>query len=233
MAGPRTLLGDWIRRNGAPFFLASKTEERTRQGAYDSIRRSLERLHVDHLDLIQLHALHDETDWQTAFGPGGALEAFLQARSEGLVRFIGVTGHGVLAPAFHLRSLAQFDFDAVLLPFNHVMLQNPAYAAGFTRLQAVCRERNIALQTIKGITRSPWHDAAQTSSTWYRPLEDQADIDLAVHWILGDPQVFLNTAGDIHLLRRILDAAHRFTSRPSDAQMQALTARLGMEPLFI
>jgi predicted aldo/keto reductase-like oxidoreductase len=182
--------------------------------------------------MIQLHALHDESDWQTAFGTGGALEAFLQARTEGLVRFIGVTGHGVLAPSFHLRSLARFDFDAVLLPFNYVMLQNPAYAADFTRLQEVCRERNIALQTIKGITRSPWHDAPQTRTTWYRPLEDQPDIDLAVHWILGDPQVFLNTAGDIHLLPRILDAAHRFTSRPSDAQMQALTARLGMEPLF-
>jgi predicted aldo/keto reductase-like oxidoreductase len=226
------LLGEWIRRNGRPFFLATKTEQRTKQAAYDEIRRSLDLLHVTQVDLIQLHALHEEPDWQTAFGPGGVIEAVTQAREEGLVRFIGVTGHGVQIPEFHLRSLAQFDFDSVLLPYNHVMMQNPQYAAGFEKVLAVCKERNVAVQTIKGITRSPWNDMQQTRTTWYRPLEDQADIDLAVHWIFGNPQVFLNTAGDIHILPRILVAAQRFETRPSDRQMQELTERLKMEPLF-
>jgi aryl-alcohol dehydrogenase-like predicted oxidoreductase len=226
------LLGEWIRRNGRPFFLATKTEQRTKQAAYDEIRRSLDLLHVTQVDLIQLHALHEEPDWQTAFGPGGVIEAVTQAREEGLVRFIGVTGHGVQIPEFHLRSLAQFDFDSVLLPYNHVMMQNPGYAAGFEKVLAVCKERNVAVQTIKGITRSPWNDMQQTRTTWYRPLEDQADIDLAVHWIFGNPQVFLNTAGDIHILPRILDAAQRFKTRPSDQQMQDLVERLKMEPLF-
>src|SRR5574338_685522 len=214
------LLGDWIRRHGRPFFLATKTGERTRQGAYDGLRRSLERLHVDQVDMIQLHALHEEADWQQVFGPGGPLEALIQARNEGLVRFIGVTGHGVPVPGFHLRSLEQFDFDAVLLPYNYVMLQNPAYAEPFNRLLELCAQRDIAVQTIKGVTHSPWKDAQQTRNTWYRPLEDQADIDLAVHWILGNPQVFLNTAGDINILPRVLSAAARFKSRPSDQQMQ-------------
>lgn len=226
------LLGDWIRRHGRPFFLATKTEQRTRQAAYDQIRRSLERLHVDQVDMIQLHALHEEPDWTTAFGPGGALEAAIQARAEGLVRFIGVTGHGVPVTEFHLRALAQFDFDAVLLPYNHIMMQNPRYAAGFDKLLAVCLERKIAVQTIKGITRSPWNNTTQNHTTWYRPLEDQADIDLAMHWVLGNPQVFLNTAGDIHLIPRILESARRFVARPSDGQMRELGERLKMEPLF-
>jgi aryl-alcohol dehydrogenase-like predicted oxidoreductase len=227
------LLGDWIKRNGRPFFLASKTGDRTKQEAHESIRRSLERLHVDQLDMIQLHALHEEADWDTAFGPGGAMEAVIQARDEGLVRFIGVTGHGVPVPEFHLRSLEQFDFDAVLLPYNHVMMQNPRYAAGFNKLNELCRQRNTAVQTIKGITHSPWNDMQHTRTTWYRPLEEQADIDLAVHWIFGNSQVFLNTAADINILPRTLDAAHRFESRPPDEQMHALTERLKMEPLFI
>jgi aryl-alcohol dehydrogenase-like predicted oxidoreductase len=227
------LLGDWIRRHGRPFFLATKTGERTKQAGYDQIRRSLELLHVDQVDMIQLHALHEEPDRQRAFAPDGVIEAVIQARDEGLVRFIGVTGHGVPVPEFHLRSLEQFDFDAVLLPYNYVMMQNPLYGENFSRLMAVCKDRNIAVQTIKGVTRSPWNDVQQNRTTWYRPLEDQADIDLAVHWILGNPQVFIDTAGDINILPRILDAAHRFETRPTDEQMKDLAERLKMEPLFV
>jgi len=225
-------LGDWIRRNGKPFFLATKTDQRTRQAAYDQIRRSLGLLHVDQVDMIQIHALHEEPDWTTAFGPEGVIEAVIQAREEGLVRFIGVTGHGVPVPEFHLRSLAQFDFDSVLLPYNYSMMQNPRYAENFNKVLTVCKERNIAVQTIKGITRSPWNDVQQNRTTWYRPLEDQADIDLAVHWVLGNPQVFLNTAGDINLLPHILESAHHFKSCPTDRQMQDLSERVKMEPLF-
>jgi predicted aldo/keto reductase-like oxidoreductase len=182
--------------------------------------------------MIQLHALHEEPDWTTAFGPGGVVEAVIQARNEGLVRFIGVTGHGVPVPEFHLRSLAQFDFDSVLLPYNYIMMRNPLYAENFNKLLMLCKERNIAVQTIKGITRSPWKDTQPNRTTWYRPLEEQADIGLAMHWVFGNPQVFLNTAGDINLLPSILESAHRFESRPPDHQMQDLGQRLQMEPLF-
>jgi len=226
------LLGEWIRRNGRPFFLATKTGERKKQAAYDQIRRSLELLHVDQVDLIQLHALHEEPDWTTAFGPGGVIEAVIQAREEKLVRFIGVTGHGVPVPEFHLRSLEQFDFNSVTLPYNYVMMQNPRYAENFNKVLEVCKERNTAVQTIKGITRSPWNNIEKNRTTWYRPLEDQTDIDLATHWVLGNPQVFLCAAGDINILPRIFESAHRFESRPSNQQMQDLTERLKMEPLF-
>jgi aryl-alcohol dehydrogenase-like predicted oxidoreductase len=226
------ILGNWIKRNGRPFFLATKTEMRTKAEAYEQIRRSLELLHVEQVDLIQLHALHEEDEWQTAFGPGGVLEAVVDARDEGLVRFIGVTGHGVPVPEFHLRSFEQFDFDSVLLPYNHIMMQNPRYAENFNKVLAHCKEKNVALQTIKGVTRSPWNDVQQTRTTWYRPLEEQDDIDRALHWVFGEPRAFLNTAGDINILPRILDAAHRFEARPPEDEMLAMQERLRMEPLF-
>jgi aryl-alcohol dehydrogenase-like predicted oxidoreductase len=168
-----------------------------------------------------------------AMGPGGALEAVIEAREQGLTRFIGVTGHETVAPAMHLRSLGRFDFDAVLLPYSYVMMQNPQYAADFEALMAVCRERNVAVQTIKSLVRRPWGDRPHTRATWYEPLEDQADIDRTVHWVLSRPGVFLNTVADIHLLPKVLDAASRLGAAPSEAEMQKQVVRLEMAPLFV
>ena len=225
-------IGPWLERHRDEFFLATKTEERTHAGAWAHLRRSLELLHTDHLDLWQMHLLVEPSQWEVAMGPGGALEAFVEAREQGLVRFLGVTGHRVTIPAMHLRSLERFDFEAILLPYNYVQMQNPQYAADFERLWAVCQERNVAVQTIKSITRGPWGDKQPTHATWYEPLEDQSEIDRAVHWVLGRPGVFLNTAGDIRLLPQVLDAASRFSAAPASKEMQDQTRRLRMVPLF-
>ena len=226
-------LGPWLEHNRDKVFLATKTGERKAQDAYDEIHRSLERMRVDNVDLIQLHNLVDESEWETALGPGGALEAAVRARDEGLVRFIGVTGHGVTVADMHRRSLERFDFDSVLLPYNFPMMQNPQYAADFETLATICAERNVAMQTIKAITLAPWGDRPQTTTTWYEPLREQGPIDLAVHWVLGREGVYLNTASDINLLPMVLDAAERFDgSRPTDEAMQELVRSLQMEPLF-
>ena len=225
-------LAPWLKQHRQAVFLATKTGERTRKAAYDQIRQSLERLQVDHIDLIQLHNLVDASEWETALGPRGALEACVQARDEGLVRFIGVTGHGLEVAARHRASLERFDFDSVLLPYSFVMMQNPQYAADFEALVTLCQARNVAVQTIKAVTRAPWGDKPQTRATWYEPLEGQADIDTAVHWVLGRDGFFLNTVGDIHLLPKVLDAANRFDMRPTDAQMQAVADKQQMSPLF-
>ena len=225
-------LAPWLRRYRKDVFLATKTGERDYAAAYDQIRRSLERLQVDQLDLIQLHNLVDAAEWETALGPGGALGACIEARDEGLVRFIGVTGHGIEVAARHKASLERFDFDSVLLPYSYVMMQNPQYAADFEALVSLCAERNVAVQTIKAITRAPWGERAQTRATWYEPLEEQADIDTTVHWVLGRPGFFLNTVGDIHLLPKVLDAADRFEVRPTDEQMRAVVEKQQLEPLF-
>lgn len=226
-------LGPWMPQIRKDIFLATKTGERTRQAAYDQIQRSLERLQTDYVDLIQLHFLVDPTEWETAMGPGGALEAVIQARDEGLARFIGVTGHGTTVAAMHLRALDRFDFDSVLLPYSYPLMQNPQYAEDFEALMARCAERDVAVQTIKAITRAPWGDQEQTAATWYEPLREQGAIDLAVDWVLGRPGVFLNTVGDIHILPMVLDAAERFQARPSDAEMAAMAEAQALEPLFV
>ena len=227
-------LGPWLQHNRDKVFLATKTGERQASAAHDEIRRSLDRLRVDHVDLIQLHNLVDEAEWETAMGPGGALEAAIRARDEGLVRHIGVTGHGVTVAEMHRRSLEQFDFDSVLLPYNYPMMQNEQYAADFETLATMCTERNVAMQTIKAITLAPWGDRPQTAATWYEPLREQGPIDVAVHWVLGREGVFLNTVGDIQVLPMVLDAAERFDgSRPTDQAMQELVREWQMEPLFV
>jgi aryl-alcohol dehydrogenase-like predicted oxidoreductase len=226
-------LGPWMETHRDEYFLATKTGERTRAAAYEEIGRSLERLRTDRVDLIQLHNLVDEDEWRTAFAPGGALEAAVQARDEGLTRFIGVTGHGVTVAAQHLRSLAEFDFDSVLLPYNFPMSRKASYLADFEALADVCRQRGVAMQTIKSITRAPWGDREPTAATWYEPLQEQSAIDTAVGWVLGREGVFLNTVGDIHILPRVLDAAERFQGRPSDAEMSELESAFGLEPLFV
>src|SRR3954452_9862994 len=215
-------IATWLRRHEGEFFVATKPGKRTYREAREEIRRSLDRLQVDRVDSIQLHNLVDVIEWDTALSAGGALEACVEAREEGLVRFIGVTGHGLSVPKMHQRSLARFDFDSVLCPYNHVQMQDPRYAETFDELAATCAERDVALQTIKSLARAPWEGREQTASTWYEPLTDQRDIDRAVHWVLGNPQVFLLTTGDVDVLPKLLDAAERYETRPTEEQMREL-----------
>jgi aryl-alcohol dehydrogenase-like predicted oxidoreductase len=226
-------MGPWMGRYRGQVFLATKTGKRTYREARDEFHRSLERLRVDKVDLLQLHNLVDPQEWETALGPGGALEAAVEARDQGLLRYIGVTGHGITIAAMHKRSLERFDFDSVLLPYSYVLMQNQQYAADFEALMAICQSRNVAVQTIKAIVRAPWGERDHTRATWYEPLEDQPDIDRAVHWVLGRPGVFLNTVGDIHVLPKVLDAASRFEARPTDAQMREVMEAQEMAPLFV
>ena len=225
-------IGPWMARHRKDFFLATKTGSRDARGAREDLHRSLERLRVDRVDLIQMHSLGHPDDWDQAMGPGGALEALVEARAQGLARFIGVTGHGWTIPAMHRRSLARFDFDSVLMPYNVFFAQNERYRQAFDEVLAICRERNVAVQIIKSIARGPWATTDRTHATWYQPLEAQADIDLAVHWAMGVPGVHLNSAGDLSLLPRFLDAASRYERRPPDEAVAALAGARRMTSLF-
>jgi aryl-alcohol dehydrogenase-like predicted oxidoreductase len=227
-------IGPWMAAGHRDdFFLATKTEKRTYQEARQELRRSLERLRVDSVDLWQMHILVDPAEWEVAMGPGGALEAFIEARDEGLVRFLGVTGHGVTIAEMHRRSLARFDFDSVLLPYNYAMMQNSRYAADFESLLTLCQERQVAVQTIKSITRGPWGNKSQNRATWYEPLEEPAAIEAAVHWVLARPGLFLDTVGDIHILPHVLAAAERFDPAVTQETAEATLKSLEMAPLFV
>src|SRR5579871_6387619 len=223
----------WLKRYPDRFFVATKTGKRRAAEAREELQRSLERLGVDHVDLWQLHNLSDPIEWDTALSPGGVIDAAREARDEGLVRAIGVTGHGAQIAATHRRSLERFDFDSVLLPYNFITMQNPYYAENFDALQTTCAARNVAIQTIKSIAYRPWMDRPHTTSTWYQPLVDPRDVELAVRWALGRPGTFVLSVGDIHLLPHVLAAAERFEQATPDADMQAMVERLQMEPLFV
>jgi aryl-alcohol dehydrogenase-like predicted oxidoreductase len=226
------LLGPWLKHHREQFFLATKTDKRTYDDALDDLYRSLDLLQTDHIDLWQMHCLIDPEEWETAMGPGGVVEAFQEAREKGLVKYLGVTGHGLEAPSMHLKSLDRFDFDSVLLPYNYAQMSMPAYAELFSSLLQTCRKRNVAVQTIKSISRGPLGDEQKKYNMWYAPLDEQPAIDRAVHWVLANPQVFLNTPADITLLPKVIQAAKAFDGKPSDAVMNVDREQYGIKPLF-
>ncbi len=226
-------IGPWMEKRRSDFFLATKTEMRDYAEAKGELNRSLMRLRVRNVDLIQLHNLTHPDEWDTAMGEDGALKALKEAKEEGLTRFIGVSGHGLFAPAMHMRSLERFDFDSVLLPWNYVLYRDQRYRREFSALLKECEDRGVAVQTIKSLTRGPWDGKRHTADTWYEPFEDQDDIDLVVSWILGQGTIFLNTASDVRLLPKVLDAAIRNKSKPTDEEMDALAERAHMTRLFV
>jgi aryl-alcohol dehydrogenase-like predicted oxidoreductase len=227
-------LAPWLRQHRADFFLATKTHNRSGDGARRSLERSLERLGVDRVDLIQLHNLVEPEEWEKAHGPGGALEALLQARDEGLVRFIGVTGHGLRIARMHLASLERFDYDSVLLPYNYVLLRDEAYRSDVEALLDLCQERGVAVQTIKSIARRRWTDdpSGGLRQSWYEPLTDQDAIGRAVRHVLRDRRLFVNTSSAIDLLRDMLLGADGDSPAPAEDELAADSDDFAMAPLF-
>ncbi len=226
-------LQPWLAEHRGDVFLATKTGERTGDAARAQLERSLERMDVDHVDLIQLHNLVEPDEWEVAHGPGGAVEALARARDEGLVRHIGVTGHGLRIARMHLRSLERFPYDSVLFPYNHTLLAEPAYRADVDELVGVCERDGVALQTIKSIARARWtDDAPQPRFSWYEPLTDPAAIGRAVRYVLADPRLFLNTTSDARLLPLLVDAASGPLDRPTDAELAADAETFGITPIF-
>jgi aryl-alcohol dehydrogenase-like predicted oxidoreductase len=227
------LMKPWLATHRNDIFLATKTGEWTADAARASLERSLERMGVDHVDLIQLHNLVEEDDWQTAHGPGGALEALVQARDEGLARFIGVTGHGVRIAAMHARSLERFDYDSVLLPYNFVQLQDAQYRADVEHLLSVCAERRVAVQAIKAVARRRWADDSDAPRrSWYEPLPEGDALARAARFVLDREQLFLISSAETSLLRAMLTVASTAGEAPSADELRADIAAAGMQPLF-
>ena len=231
------LLRPWLARNRDAVFLATKTGERGGAAARAELERALQRMAVDHVDLIQLHNLVETDEWETAFASDGAVAALARARDEGLARFVGITGHGLRIAAMHRRSLERFDFDSVLLPYNFSLLQIPEYRADVEAVRELCAERSVAVQTIKAIARRRWPsepgaDAATPRFSWYEPLTDTGAIGRAVRYVLAQPDLFLNTTSDARLLPAVLDAAEGQLDPPTDAEIRADQEAFDVAPLF-
>jgi aryl-alcohol dehydrogenase-like predicted oxidoreductase len=230
-------LAPFLQDHRSEVFLATKTGDRSRDGAMASIERSLERMQVDQLDLIQFHNLAKEADWQQAMGKDGALTAAIQAREQGLVRYIGVTGHGTHIADMHLKSLAQFDFASILLPYSHTSMLDPAYAASFEKLYQLCQDKGVAIQTIKAIARRRWREDDDSKRfSWYEPIREEAALRRAIYWVFRRPGLFLNSSSDATLLKMIFEAAADFDANELEGIETAVAAdveALGQEPLFI
>jgi aryl-alcohol dehydrogenase-like predicted oxidoreductase len=225
-------IAPWMADHRGRFFLATKTGERAGDAARASLERSLTRLGVDSVDLIQLHNLVEQDEWEIAHGPGGAVEALSRARDEGLTRFIGVTGHGLRIAGMHLRSLERFDFTSVLLPYNYVLMSDARYRTDVETLLEVCEQRGVAVQTIKSVARRRWPGGAERQFSWYEPLTDGEALARAARYVLGRSGLFLNSSSDARLLRPILEAAVLGGPAPTDQEMAADVERHDVEPLF-
>ncbi|MGA8296082.1 MAG: aldo/keto reductase, partial [Acidimicrobiales bacterium] len=227
-------LRPWLSDRREQFFLASKTDERTGEGAYAGLVRSLERLGVEQLDLIQLHNLVEEDEFEQAHAKGGAVEALARARDEGLVRFIGVTGHGLRIPSMHVRSLDRFPFDSVLFPYNYLLMRDASYRRDAEELIDRCVAEGVALQTIKSVARRRWPAPIEYSNhqSWYEPLEDVSAIDRAVRFVLGHEHLFLICSSDYRLLDATLEAAEASPRVPLDDELDDDISRFDMHTLF-
>ena len=226
-------LAPWLAKRRDDFFVATKTGERTADGARRQLELSLARLDTDYVDLIQLHNLVEEEEWEVAHGRGGAVEALVRAREEGLVKAIGVTGHGLRVPGMHLRSLERFDFDAVLFPYNYQLRKLEQYRIDSDALIDRCAALGIAIQTIKSIARRRWPEPKPEGRLgWYQPIEDEAAIGRAVRYVLSRPGLFLNSASDFRLLHAVLSAAEGPLDAPTPAELEADAGELEMAALF-
>ncbi len=225
-------MGPWLKGHRNEIFLATKTEKRTKKEALAELEKSLSLMRTDHIDLWQMHVLINEEEWETAMGEDGALAAFTEAKKRGLVRFLGVTGHGKSAPSMHIRSLDRFDFDSVLFPWNWQLSRDPAYVSSVHTLLYMCRKRNVAVQLIKAFLRRPWGDQTRTWATWYEPVEGPADIASVLGWALNVECSFVNSPGDINLLPAIIKEYSKTPLCPDDRFMEALASRLEMKDLF-
>lgn len=228
-------LGRWMDRIRDRIFLATKTGDRTATGAYDSIRRSLERLHVDQVDLIQLHAVGDLEDLGRATGPGGAIEGAVKARDEGLVGAIGITGHGAYAPATHLEALRRFPFDTVITPYNYRLAQDERYRRDVEALMEATTAQDVGLRIIKSIARNLWRSSGEaTYTTWYEPIDEQTYVTAAVAFVLARPEVTgICTAGDVRLLPLMIRAERDRASLSAEQIAGVLSSLPEYESLFV
>ena len=226
-------IGPWMPRERGRFFLGSKTTERTREGAWKELQETLQRLQTERLDLYQCHAVTTMDELDKVTMKGGALETLVQARDEGLTKYLGITGHGVDAPKIYLEALRRFDFDSVLFPLNFVQMGNPEYRKYAEELIAVCKAKDVGTMIIKHVTKGPWGNKSHTATTWYEPFDKMDEIQKGVNFALSYEVTGICTPGDTRILPLVLKACENFTRLNTDELEEMIKSGEQYEPLFV
>jgi aryl-alcohol dehydrogenase-like predicted oxidoreductase len=210
--------GPWMKDIRDRIFLSTKTEERSKEGAAREIHSSLERLQVSDVDLLQLHAVNNISELDKATAPGGALEAAIEAKEQGLIRAIGITGHSHSAPSTHREALLRYPFETVLTPLNYLLYSNEDYRRDYEGLVEEVQRQDAGLMIIKAIAKNLWREGEQRYATWYEPFEQQEHIDAAIDFVLSRPEITgLCVAGDVRLLPKFVAAEkERRTGNPAE-----------------
>jgi aryl-alcohol dehydrogenase-like predicted oxidoreductase len=226
-------LGSWFKRHGKKFFLGCKTAERTKTGAWESLQRSLDTLKVDHFDLFQLHGVDDIKILKQALGPGGAMEAILEAKAQGLLRFIGITGHN---PPLHNKALELFDFDTVMFPLNRVHAVHPTDWNDFKPLLKTARRKDVGVMAIKSVAKRAWEDNRERTqshryNTWYEPFDDAAEIEKSLRYTLSQDITAAALPGELQLWPMIIEAAQRFQPLTAKEQREVMSQAAQYQPL--
>lgn len=225
-------VGPWMPRERERFFLGCKTMERTKQGAWDEMHRSLKLLQTETFDLYQCHAITSMDELDSVTMKGGALEAFVEARQRGLIKYIGITGHGADAPKIYLEALKRFDFDSVLFPLNFVQMGNPVFRKNAEALIAECKAKDVGTMVIKTITKGPWGEKEKTATTWYEPFDKADEIQHAVNFAMSYEVTGLCTAGDTRILPLVLQACENFKRLDAIEMNEMIRSAQQYEPLF-
>lgn len=218
-------MAPWMSRIRDSVFLGSKTRARTKPEAWENIRSIMTRLGVESFDLFQLHSVGIMDDLNAVTGPGGALEALVEMKEQGLTRFIGITGHGPDVPKVHLEALRRFDFDTIMFPVSAAIYRNAAYRDSAQELLATAKDRDVGIQTIKMLARGGWGDRDRETTTWYDPHREQPEIDSALWWVLSQPMHTAPSAGDVTLWPKVLDAAERYSPMSADQQEEVIRSQ--------
>lgn len=225
-------IGPWMPRERERFFLGCKTMERTREGAWGEMQRSLRLLRTDYFDLYQLHAVNSMEELDACTMAGGALEALLEARKQGLIRHIGITGHGIDSPAIYIEALKRFDFDSVLFPLNFVQMSIPDFRKSAEALIAECKAKDVGTMAIKTTTKGPWGEKQKTATTWYEPFDRMEEIQQAVNFALSYEVTGLCTAGDTKVLPMVLTACQNYSQLSQPEREAMIQSGQQFEPLF-
>lgn len=226
-------LAPWMKTHRNDFFLGCKTLERTRDGAFKELRKSLKHLGSDHFDLYQMHNVKTMDILDEVTQPGGALEALIEAKTQGLITHIGITGHGVHAPEVFIEALRRFDFDSVLFPVNFVQYADPAYKQKAEELLRLCHKKNVGSMLIKSITKAPWGNQNPQFDTWYEPFTDIEMIHKSVSFALSQDATGICTAGDTRLLPMVLEACEAYKPMSASEQSKLIQSADLYRPLFV